>query len=119
MVAEVAHLRTIEEVVPSNTGDKSRLATALRMAASTLRESESYLGAQVQRRRTKLGSPKAIIIMGAKLARLLYRMLKYGQECVGKSTPLYEEKYRQQQVRLLAKKAAEHGFTLVPSINPA
>ena len=98
---------------------KSRLATALRMAASTLRESESYLGAQFRRLRTRLGNPKAITAMGAKLARLVYRMLKYGQEYVDKGTALYEEKYRQQQVRLLAKKAAEHGFTLVPSTNRA
>ena len=96
---------------------KSRLATALRMAASTLRESESYLGAQFRRLRTRLGNPKAITAMGAKLARLVYRMLKYGQEYVDKGTPQYEEKYRQQQLRLLAKRAAEHGFTLVPSTN--
>jgi transposase len=98
---------------------KSRLATALRMAASTLRESESYLGAQFRRLRTRLGNPKAITAMGAKLARLVYRMLKYGQEYVDKGTAQYEEKYRQQQLRLLAKRAAEHGFTLVPSTNPA
>jgi hypothetical protein len=58
----------------------SRLATALRMAASTLRESDSYLGAQFRRLRSKLGSPKAITAMPAKQARLVYRMLKYGQE---------------------------------------
>ncbi|HYW36709.1 MAG TPA: transposase [Terriglobales bacterium] len=98
---------------------KSRLATALRMAASTLRESDSYLGAQFRRLRTRLGNPKAITAMGAKLARLVYRMLKYGQEYVDKGTALYEEKYRQQELRLLAKKAAKHGFTLTPSINPA
>jgi transposase len=98
---------------------KSRLAAALRMAASTLRASDSYLGAQFRRFRTKLGNPKAITAMGAKLARLVYRMLKYGQEYVDKGTAQYEEKYRQQQVKLLAKKAAQHGFALVPSTNPA
>jgi len=96
---------------------KSRLATALRMAASTLRESESYLGAQFRRLRTRLGNPKAITAMGAKLALLVYRMLKYGQEYVDKGTAQYEEKYRQQQLKLLAKRAAEHGLKLVPSTN--
>ena len=38
----------------------SRLATALRMAATTLRLSQSYLGAQFRRFRGKLGAPKAI-----------------------------------------------------------
>jgi transposase len=91
----------------------SRLATALRMAATTLRESDSYLGAQFRRLRTRLGAPKAITAMAAKLARLIYRMLKYGQEYVDKGTALYEEKYRHQQIQLLAKKAAQHGFALV------
>jgi transposase len=97
----------------------SRLATALRLAASTLRESDSYPGAQFRRLRTRLGAPKAITAMAAKLARLVYRMLKYGQEYVDKGAALYEEKYRQQQIHLLGKKAAQHGFALVPVPKPA
>jgi transposase len=91
----------------------SRLATALRMAATTLRQSDSYLGAQFRRFRTRLGAPKAITAMGAKLARLIYRMLRYGQEYVDRGTAHYEEKYRQQQIQFLTKKAAQHGLTLV------
>jgi hypothetical protein len=49
----------------------SRLATALRMAASTWRESDSYLGAQFRRLRSRLGAPKAITAMAAKLATLV------------------------------------------------
>ena len=95
----------------------SRLATALRMSASTLRASDSYLGAQFRRLRTKLGNPKAITAMAAKHARLIYRMLKYGQEYVDQGTVQYEEKYRQQQLKLLTKQAAKHGFALVPQTN--
>jgi hypothetical protein len=54
------------------------------MAATTLLKSKSYLGAQYRRLRTKLGAPKAITAMAHKLARLTYRMLKYGQEYVNK-----------------------------------
>ena len=92
----------------------SRRATALRMAASTLRESDSYLGAQFRRLRSRLGNPKAITAMAAKQARLVYRMLKYGQEYVDKGTALYEERYRQQKIRFIAKQAAQQGFALVP-----
>src|SRR5262250_721512 len=62
---------------------KGRLPTnnpvsiALKMAASTLRLSKTYLGAQFRRLRTKLGAPIAIKAMAAKLARLVYRMLRY------------------------------------------
>lgn len=93
----------------------SRLATALRVAAITLRESDSYLGAQFRRLRTRLGAPKAITAMAAKLARLIYRMLRFGQEYVDKGESHYNEKYREQQIRLLKKKARQHGFHLVPA----
>jgi transposase len=91
----------------------SRLATALRIAATTLRESDSYLGAQFRRFRTRLGAPKAITAMASKLARLIYRMLRYGQEYVDRGTAHYEERHRQQQIHFLARKAAEQGFALV------
>lgn len=92
----------------------SRLASALRMSATTLRESDSYLGAQFRRLRTRLGPPKAITAMAAKLGRLVYRMLRYGQEYVDRGATQYEEQYRQQQIHHLGKKAAQHGFALVP-----
>jgi transposase len=97
----------------------SRLATALRLAATTLRASDSYLGEQFRRLRTRLGAPKAITAMGAKLARLVYRMLKYGQEYVDQGSAQYQAKYREQQIRHLKKKAAQHGFTLVSMPDPS
>jgi len=72
----------------------NRAATALRMAATTLIKSQSYLGAQYRRLRTKLGAPKAITAMAHRLARLVFRMLKYGQEYVDKGTQYYEQKHR-------------------------
>ena len=59
---------------------ENRAATALRMAATSLWRSKTYLGAKFKRLRTKLGAPKAITAMAHHLARLVYRMLKYGQE---------------------------------------
>src|SRR6476469_5082607 len=56
----------------------NRAATALRLAATTLLRSQSYLGAQYRRLRAKLGAPKAITAMAHKLARLVYRLLKWG-----------------------------------------
>ena len=94
----------------------NRAATALRMAATTLLRSRSYLGAQYRRLRTKLGAPKAITAMAHKLARLVYRMLKYGQEYVDKGMQYYEQRYRNQQIHLLQKKAAQLGLQLVPAL---
>src|ERR1700738_2640958 len=60
----------------------NRLSVALKIAASTLRQSNTYLGAQFRRLKTRLGPPIAIKAMAAKLARLLYRMLRYGMRFI-------------------------------------
>jgi transposase len=91
----------------------NRAATALRLAATTLLRSRSYLGAQYRRLRTRLGAPKAITAMAHKLARLVYRMLKYGQEYVDKGMQFYEDRYRYQQIDLLKKKAAQLGLQIL------
>jgi transposase len=93
----------------------NRAATALRVAATTLLKSTSYLGAQYRRLRTKLGAPKAITAMAHKLARLVYRMLKYGQEYVDKGMQYYDERYREQQIDMLKKKASKLGVRIVES----
>jgi len=114
-----AHFASWLGLCPDNriTGDKvlgrgtrhvvNRAATALRMAANTLIRSHSYLGAQYRRLRTKLGAPKAITAMAHRLARLVYRMLKYGQQYTDKGTEYYKRRYRQQQLQFLRKKAAQ------------
>jgi len=88
----------------------NRAATALRMAATTLLKSQTYLGAQYRRLRSKLGAPKAITAMAHRLARLVYRMLKYGQQYVDKGAAYYEQRNRQQQLEFLRKKAAQLGL---------
>jgi transposase len=96
----------------------NRAATALRLAAFSLKTSKSYLGAQYRRFRSKLGAPKAITAMAHKLAVLFYRMLRFGQEYVDRGQQFYEEKYRQQQISMLNKKAVQLGFSIVPATNP-
>jgi transposase len=91
----------------------NRAATALRIAATTLLRSQSYLGAQYRRLRGKLGAPKAITAMAHKLAVLVYRMLRWGHEYVDKGMLYYEERHRAQQIRLLKKRAATLGLMVV------
>ena len=93
----------------------SRVATALRMAAITLMRSRTYLGAQYRRLRTRLGAPKAITAMAHRLARLVYRMLKYGQSYIDKGSEYYEQRYRNQQLHMLRKQAAKLGLQITAS----
>jgi len=83
------------------------------MAASTLRLSDTYLGAQFRRFRTRLGAPVAIKAMAAKLARLVYRMLRYGMKYVDKGAEFYQVQHRQFQIKYLKLKAATLGYQLV------
>lgn len=76
----------------------NRVTNALRMAASTLRLSKTYLGAQFRRLRTKLGAPVAIKAMVAKLARLVYRMLRYGMTFVDRGAESYDAQHHKLQI---------------------
>ncbi len=91
----------------------NRATVAFRNAASTLLRSQSYLGAQYRRLRTRLGAPKAITAMARKLACLFYRLIKHGQPYVDKGTEYYEARYREQQIRSLAKRAQKLGLQLI------
>jgi len=91
----------------------NRAATAFRTSASTLLRSQSYLGAQYRRLRTRLGAPKAITAMARKLACLFYRLVKHGQQYVDKGTEYYEKRYREQQVIALTKRASKLGLQVV------
>jgi transposase len=88
----------------------NRAATSLRIAATTLLRSQTYLGAQYRRLRRKLGAPKAITAMAHRLARLVYRMLKYGQQYADKGAEYYEQRNRQQQIEFIRKRAAQLGL---------
>src|SRR5213082_799194 len=87
----------------------NRASIALRMAASTLRMSNTYQGAQFRRFRTKLGSPIAIKAMAAKLARLVYRMLRYGMKYVDQGAAFYDLRHRELQIKRLKAKAEKLG----------
>ena len=91
----------------------NRATTVLRMAATTLRESDSYLGAQFRRFRTRLGPPVATKAMAAKLARLIYRMLRFGMKYADQGAELYDAQYRKQQVVHLKRKAAQLGLQII------
>ena len=91
----------------------NRATIALKMAASTLRKSDTYLGAQFRRLRTKLGPPCAIKAMAAKLARLVYHMLRDGMQFVDRGAQFYEAQHRNLQIKSLKRKAAALGFQII------
>jgi transposase len=91
----------------------NRAADTLRLSAQSLSHSKSALGAKYRRLRARLGAPKAIVAMAHHLARLVYRMLRYGENYVEKGIEHYEEKFRLQRIKWLRKEARSLNFQLV------
>ncbi len=91
----------------------SAAATAFRMAAFSLMNSKSALGAYCRRMRSKLGFPKAITATAHKLARLVYSMLKHGSKYVDKGQDYYERQHQGRVMKNLQRKAKEMGYVLV------
>ena len=91
------------------------LSVALRLAARTLQNSRSALGANFRRLIAKIGMPKAITAMARKLAVLVYRMLKYGTQYVDIGMQLYEAKYQASKIQYLRTQAARLGMILLPN----
>ncbi|MDE5060654.1 MULTISPECIES: IS110 family RNA-guided transposase [Wolbachia] len=91
----------------------NRAANAFRMAANSVGNSKSSLGAYYRRLKKRLGAPKAITATARKIACIFYSMLKYGQEYVEKGMEYYETRYKERAVKNLIKKAREFGYTLV------
>ncbi|MFN9725936.1 IS110 family transposase [Acidovorax sp.] len=95
----------------------NRAAQALRLAAAALRSSQSALGAYYRRMCARMDKPKAVTAAAHKLARLIYAMLRHGQEYTDRGQDYFEERYRQRVLHNLAHKAKAMGLQLVPSDN--
>ena len=93
----------------------NRAAAALRLAAGALHHSDSALGAFYRRKRAQLGSPKAITAGAHKLARIIYSMLRQGQNYVDQGADYYEKQYRERAFRAAQRRAAQLGYDLIPA----
>jgi transposase len=91
----------------------NRAAAALRMAAQSLSNSKSALGAFYRRKRYHLGAPKAITATAHKLARILYALLSQGGTYEDPGEEAYEAKYQERVKQNLIRKARRLGYDLV------
>jgi hypothetical protein len=91
----------------------NRAAGALRVAAQTLRNSKSALGAHYRRMRAKLGAPMAITATAHKLARIIYAMLKSKRPYKDIGAEAFDQQFRDRQINGLKRRARDLGFDLV------
>ena len=97
----------------------NRAAAALRLAAQSAMQSKTAIGAFIRRIKTRLGAPTAINAGAHKLARLVYRMLKFGKAYVETGQEAYEKLFKERTLRNLQRRARELGFDVAPIASTA
>ena len=90
----------------------NRTGQALRVAASTARHSQSFIGAAHRARLQRLDHGRAIKATAHQLARLIYAMLTRGEEYVEHGIEEFEAQRRERQLRNLHRQADRLGATI-------
>ena len=97
----------------------TRVAGVLRMAALSLQRSDTALGAAFRRTARYKGGAVAIFVIARKLAVLVYRMLRFGQDYVDLGEAQYEARFRKRRLDSLRHTAQALAYTLTPAPNAA
>jgi transposase len=82
---------------------KNQAGLALRMAASNLTKSKSYLGDYARKIRSRIGKKGAVIASAHKLSRIIFAMIKDKKEFDDKVFRKNQEKDKEQRIRYLEK----------------
>ena len=91
----------------------ARVGAALRMAATSMRRSQTALGVYYRRMAQRLGADVAVFATARKLGQWIYRMLRWGHVYVDEGAAAYEKRYHEARVKRLATTAKHLGYTLV------
>jgi len=94
---------------------KNRAGQAFRMAAQSVKRADCVFGSLYRRLKSRLDKAQATVATAHAIARVVYRMLKYKVEYEKIDVEEYEQKYKDQQIKYMKKKAEKFGFQLVPA----
>ncbi len=92
----------------------TRVATALRVAALTLRNSKTAQGGFYRRVAWRKGASVAVFATARKLAQLIYRLLRYGQAYVDTGAQAYEARFNQRRIKYYTKALNDMGYNVEP-----
>jgi transposase len=90
----------------------NRATQAFRQAAQSVSRSDSALGAYYRAMRARKGPQQATVATAHKIARIVYHLLKYGEEYQAESAETYEQQRQERELRNLARRAQKLGYTL-------
>jgi transposase len=91
----------------------TRVGAALRMAALTVRNSKTALGAFYRRIARRKGASVAVFATARKLAILIYRMLRYGTAYVDEGVQAYEKRFQNARLQMCHQIANQFGYKLI------
>lgn len=97
----------------------TRVAEALRMAALSLRHTDTALGAYYRQIARRIAADVAVFATARKLATLIYRMLRWGQPYVDEGAAAAENRYKQNRVKSLTAMANDLGYEVAPKASQA
>ena len=83
------------------------------MAATTLRNSKTALGAEFRRFARLKGMGVAVFAMARKLAILIFRLWKFGQAYLDQGVEVYEERFRRRRLMACQEMAKSLGSKLI------
>lgn len=92
----------------------TRVAGVLRMAALSLGNSSSALGAYFRRVARRKGGATALFATARKLATYIYRMLRFGQDYFDEGAQAYEQRFQQKRLASMRAFAKQMGYQLLP-----
>jgi len=92
----------------------TRVANALRVAAITLRNSKTALGAFYRRISSRKGASVAVFATARKLAQLIYRLFCYGQAYVDMGAQAYEARFVKRRLKFYTKFLNDMGYNVSP-----
>ena len=91
-----------------------RVAEILRMAAMNAGRTQTALGGFYRRLSVRAGKAKAVVATAAKIARLVYLMIRNAMPYKDSGCAAYEERYRERVIRNLERRAKALGLRLLP-----
>ncbi len=94
----------------------TRVAGVLRMSALSLQRSKTALGAAFRRVARHKGGAVAIFATARKIATLVFRMLRFGQDYLDVGEKAYEARFHQRRLNGLKMSAKSLGYELVPDV---
>jgi len=99
---------------PKKTNKRNKAGQAFMMAASTLKNSEHWLGAFYRSIRARRGTGIAVKATARKMSLIFYKMLKDKIEFDPLSIDTYNQYFKERRIKSIEKQAHALGLKLVP-----